>query len=62
MDEPCWSLAGSLYGREALALATDVENSPSFLRPGDWYHRPRPARAPRRRYRPRAGEDRAARR
>ncbi|WP_242886490.1 right-handed parallel beta-helix repeat-containing protein [Actinomadura litoris] len=38
MDEPCWSLAKELYGAEAMAEVSGVENSPTFLRePGGWY-------------------------
>jgi hypothetical protein len=57
MDEPCWTLARALYDPESMALATDVENSPTFLRPGGWYlDRSRPGHHVLR-YRPRAGED-----
>ncbi|GLH95425.1 right-handed parallel beta-helix repeat-containing protein [Phytohabitans aurantiacus] len=55
MDQPCWDLARSLYGAEALASVYQAENSPSFLtRPGDWYlDRSRHELL----YRPRPGED-----
>jgi hypothetical protein len=58
MDQPCWDLARSLYGADALGQVQEAENSPSFLtRPGDWYLdrcRPGHHELP---YRPRPGED-----
>jgi hypothetical protein len=58
MDQPCWDLARTLYGAEALAFVYQAENSPSFLtRPGDWYlDRSRPGHHELL-YRPRPGED-----
>jgi hypothetical protein len=58
MDQPCWDLARSLYGTDALASVHEAENSPSFLtRPGDWYlDRSRPGHHELS-YRPRPGED-----
>jgi len=58
MDQPCWDLARSLYGADALAQVQAAENSPSFLtRPGDWYlDRSRPGHHELL-YRPRPGED-----